>query len=90
MHSWRKYPKVIKETNLKGIPKGVTESSDVIVDNDQNALLWYHRNSTNKAFEWTIKSLEIPLRNDLNNVLENRTFGAMVTGTGLKSVSKIT
>lgn len=88
LHSWRKYPKVIKETNLKGIPKGVTESSDVIVDNDQNALLWYHRNSTNKAFEWTIKSLEIPLRNDLNNVLENRTFGAMVTGTGLKSVSK--
>lgn len=88
LHSWRNKPKIIIETNLKGIPGGVEESADVIVNNDTNALIWYHRNSTTKAFDWTIKALEIEKPKKLHNVLENRTFGAAVSGENMTSISK--
>lgn len=88
LHNWRKEAKTINETNLDGIPGGVEESADVIVENDKNALIWYHRNNTTKAFEWTIKALEIPLPEKIQNVLGNRTFGALVVGDKMKSQSK--
>lgn len=87
LHSWRKEPKIIQEINLEGIPGGVIESADMIVE-ERNALLWYHRNSNDKAFEWTIKALEIPMPDNLHNVLGNRTFGALVKGNKMTSVSK--
>lgn len=88
LHNWRNKPKIIKETNLAGIPDGVEESADVIVENEKNALIWYHRNQTNKAFDWAIKALEIPNPGKLHNVLENRTFGAWVCGDNMTSRSK--
>ena len=88
LHSWRKEPKVVRETNMKGIPGGIEESADIIVENN-GTLLWYHRNSSSKMFEWTIKSLEIPMPKNLHDVLGNRTFGAMVTGDNLTHVSKV-
>jgi hypothetical protein len=87
LHCWRQKAKVIQESNLKEIPGGVIESADVIVAEPTDALVWYHRNSTTKAFDWALKALEIPRPGKTHNVLENRTFGAWVTGSGMKSVS---
>ncbi len=87
LHSWRKEPKRIQEINFTGIPGGIVESADVIVE-EKDALLWYHRNSHEKAFEWTIKALEIPMPDNLHNVLGDRTFGVMVTGDIFTPVSK--
>ncbi|NOR73819.1 MAG: hypothetical protein GQ525_01535, partial [Draconibacterium sp.] len=88
LHSWRNKSRIIRETNLIGIPDGVEESADVIIENKDDAIVWYHRNSTTKAFDWTIKALEIPMPNNIHNVLENRTFGAWVSGDNMKSISK--
>ena len=34
------------------IPEGVEESADVIVDNDKNAIIWYHQNNfRNNSFK---------------------------------------
>ncbi|KJD35092.1 hypothetical protein PW52_12175 [Tamlana sedimentorum] len=90
LHNWRKEAKVINETNLKGIPEGVTESPDVIVSGNKNAISWYHRNSTTKVFDWTIKALEIPKPKNLDNVLENRTFGAKIVGDKMINTSDTT
>lgn len=87
LHSWRTKPKIIRETNMKGIPGGIEESADVVVDN-KNTLLWYHRNNNSKMFEWTIKTLEIPMPKNIHNVLENRTFGALLVGDNMQSASK--
>lgn len=87
LHNWRNEPKLIKETNLKGIPGGITESADVIVKDNKKAITWYHRNTTTKAFDWTIKALEIPKPKGLDNVLENRTFGAMIVGDKMTNTS---
>ncbi|WP_405296854.1 DUF5703 domain-containing protein [Algibacter sp. Ld11] len=90
LHNWRDEAQVINETNLKGIPGGVTESADVIIPNNTNAITWYHRNNTTKAFDWTIKALEIPKPENLDNVLENRTFGAMIVGDKMSNISDTT
>ncbi len=87
LHSWRTEPKTVRETNMKGVPGGIEESADVIVENEK-ALVWYHRNIGAKMFEWTIKSLEIPMQENIQDVLENRTFGAWVTGDEMTSKSK--
>lgn len=87
LHDWRKEAKIINETNLKGIPEGVSESADVIVSNNKKAITWYHRNSSTKAFDWTIKALEIPKPEHLDNVLENRTFGAVIVGDKMTNTS---
>lgn len=87
LHSWRTKPKTIRETNMKGIPDGIEESADVIVDKNKS-LVWYHRNNSSKMFEWTIKSLEIPMSEDIIDVLENRTFGAWITGEQMTNKSK--
>jgi len=88
LHNWRKEPKKAEETNLREIPGGVIESADVIVQNNENALVWYHRNNSNKAFEWAIKALEIEMPKNIHNVLEHRTFGARVVGDKMSSISK--
>ncbi|WP_372938154.1 DUF5703 domain-containing protein [Seonamhaeicola sp.] len=90
LHNWRKTPKLINETNLKGIPGGVTESSDVIVNGNKKAITWYHRNSSTKAFDWTLKALEIKNPEKVDNVLENRTFGATIVGDKMVNTSDTT
>lgn len=87
VHNWRDQPKVINETNLKGIPGGITESADVIVKGNNQAITWYHRNSSSKTFDWTLKALEITNPDKVNNVLENRTFGATVVGDKMTNTS---
>lgn len=86
LHSWRTKPKIIRETNLNGIPGGIEESADIIL-NAEDALMWYHRNESDKAFRWAIKALEIPMPDGLHNVLGKRTFGAKVSGDKMSSVS---
>lgn len=90
LHNWRDEAKLINETNLKGIPDGITESADIVVQNNEKAITWYHRNNSTKAFDWTIKSLEIPKPENLDNVLENRTFGGMIVGDKMSNTSDTT
>ncbi|MCL5129182.1 DUF5703 domain-containing protein [Algibacter sp. L4_22] len=90
LHDWRDEAQIIKETNLKGIPGGITESADVIVADNKKAITWYHRNANTKAFDWTIKALEITRPENLDDVLENRTFGAMVVGDKMTNTSSTT
>ena len=88
LHNWRDKPKTITGFNFEGLESGIKESADVIVENDNNAIIWYHKNSHNKAFELAIKTINIPSAENINNVLENRIFGAWVTGDQFFSKSK--
>ncbi|MBU2997996.1 hypothetical protein KO500_16255 [Cellulophaga baltica] len=90
LHDWRDEAELITETNFKGVPDGISESPDVIVKDNEKAITWYHRNETTKAFDWTIKALEIPKPENLDNVLENRTFGAMIVGDKMSNTSDST
>ena len=60
LHTWRNLDRNITETNFNGVKGGIKESADVLVENDKNALIWYHENSHTKAFEIAIDALEIP------------------------------
>lgn len=89
LHNWRDKAKQIKETNFNGVPGGIEESADVIVENEKNAIIWYHQNSHTKAFEVALNALEIPnLDKNIPNVLENRIFGAWITGDEMISKDK--
>ena len=87
LHNWRDKPKFIIEENFIGLPSGIKESADIIVENDENAIIWYHQNSHNRAFELAIKTLEIPMSEDIHNVLENRIFGGLISGDLFSSKS---
>ncbi len=90
LHDWRDEAELITETNFKGVPDGISESPDVVVQDNEKAITWYHRNETTKAFDWTIKALEILRPKKLDNVLENRTFGAMIVGDKMSNTSDST
>lgn len=89
LHTWRNSDRNITETNFNGVKGGIKESADVLVENDKNALIWYHENSHTKAFEIAMDALEIPgLDKNIPNVLENRIFGAWITGDDMIGTSK--
>jgi len=90
LHNWRDKAKNIKETNFKGVPGGIEESPDVIVENEKDAIIWYHQNSHTEAFEIAVKALEIPIPEKIHNVLENRIFGAWITGQHMTGTSPST
>lgn len=88
LHNWRDKPKTVTGINFEGLTPGLTESADVVVENSEDAIIWYHQNSHNRAFELAIETLDIPTPDKVNNVLENRIFGSMITGDRLISKNR--
>ena len=81
LHDWRTTAKNIKETNFDGVEGGMPESADVIFDNAKDAIVWCHHNDSEKAFDIAVRALEISTPPEkINDILNKRTFGAMVTG----------
>ena len=81
LHDWRTEARQIKETNFEGVKGGIPESADIIFENEDNSIVWCHHNNSEKAFDIAIRALEIPTPPDkLNDILNKRTFGAMITG----------
>lgn len=89
LHTWRNSVRNINETNFKGVKGGIIESADVVVKNDKNAIIWYHQNSHNTAYEVAMNALEIPdLNKNMPNVLENQIFGAWIEGDKMMGKNK--
>ncbi len=64
-------------------PFPVIEHADIVLDTEQDALIWYHRNPTS-IFELTLRHQGLEaLIGKLPDPILNRTFGGMIRGKGL-------
>ena len=78
----------VTEPNMGNMPKGLLESGDVVLPDHPGVIAWYHRNQPTHHFRETLKLHQVEhLLAGTPDVLENRTFGGWLCGTGFESVS---
>jgi len=92
LETWRKEEapgtRKVREPNMGNMPKGLLESGDVVLPDHPGVIAWYHRNQPTHHFRETLKLHQAEhLLASTPDVLENRTFGAWLCGTGLRSVN---
>lgn len=72
------------EYGTNKVPFTPYHEADAIIEPDNTGIGWYHRNSNQTFWQEVMKANEL-LNAGIANPLENRTFGAWVTGKGFRA-----
>lgn len=79
----------INDYNNKDIPFIPYVEADETVKGLDGAIIWYHRNKNGLFWNEMMKANDL-LNEGIADPLNNRTFGALVTGAGLKTLNDTT
>lgn len=91
LENWRREAdpgtRKVNEGNMVGMPGGLLESGDVVLNDRPGVIAWYHRNQPNHHRRESFKLHQIEhLLEDTPDLLKDRTFGGWICGNHLTSV----